>query len=704
MTTDQRERIGKLALVILLDSDDSKRRPTVAFRDFGIGVSRAESPYTLLSLEASNKLRKLYQHGVYGKGGSLACMFSAATVLVMRKQPELLTRGEIDEVTVAVVRCEDSDDYRLPFFRYLVCDTPEDPKGLPWACTAEEASQFEPGVYVAHIGYQADRMGQETWQQDDSIYAYAETVLFRPTLPFGLADNRTPPANRRPEGRGVSVLSGLGLRLQRLETPSDRKSPDDAEHAPLLRKSEFSSVPVPGIGTMRVRWWLFRDLNRRRSYVARGYVTVLTHDGQVHHAWDQQRFQTLVPSRRRVAERIFVEVDLEEVPRKQRIQMLSSMREALRKTPEARRLEEAIARWLENDPDLEEAETRLTREALQRTAQRITKNFLEKLNRAIAAKVPTLEVLIDKKGRSPRPKPPKPREDLYAEPTSFTGPVGISFLPGESHAFYMTINAVDGFIPTRGQIELRNTPADAELSLSVGDLRRGRIQLGISAADEAALGIHHVVLVLSWLRSSGGVSELRWPLSVTFLAERAEPQPPRLPKTKEGAGQAEGKKRSVIALVWNRVEDQRASGWTEETAGDLQRLAGKVLAEMNPDLYGEFKDVHTEVATIVLNEDFAPWAAYKQGSAFSGDQAMQIRRERYGIALGVAIANLWVREEALAKKHTTWQMKENGGDEPEKAMDDVQRRRATSEAARGVLALLPDFDRLATEIEESVTA
>lgn len=703
LKASERERIGNLSRIMLLDSDDSRRHPTVAFRDFGVGVTRREAPYTVLSLEASNKLTKSYQHGVFGKGGSLACMFSVATVFVMRRQPEVLRAGEKDEVAVAVVRQDDREDYGLPFFRYLVCDAIEDTKGLPWACPSEEASEFDPGLYVAHISYQADRMGQSTWQQDDSVYAYAETVLFRPTLPFGLADDRTPPANRRPEGRGLSILSGLGHRLDRLEAAVDKMKKDEADLTPLLRKSEYSTVPVPGVGKVRVRWWLFRDNDRRRSYAARGYIAVFTHDGQVHHSWDQQRFQSLVPSRRRVSERIFVEVDLEAVPRKQRIQLFSSMRDALRKTPEARKLEDAIANWIEADTDLGEAESRFTREALQRSAQHMTKDFLEKLNRAIGAKVPTLEVLEKRKGLGPRPKPPKPLEDLYPEPTSFVGPATMTLLPGETHMFHMQMNAVDGFVPSRGQVELRNGTGGTEFALSVGDLRRGRVQLGISADDRAALGNYEAVLALSWLRGSGGIGSLRWPLNIKILAERPQADPQQ-PKKKEGGAHKEGRKRSVIALVWNKVDDHRASGWSEDTAGDLQRLPGKLLAEKAPELYGELKDVDAEVATIVLNEDFAPWAAYVRGSALSGDEAMRIRRHRYGIALGVAIANLWGREETLSKKHIAWQVKQNGGEQPERPMDEMQRRRAVTEAARGILALLPDFDRLASEVMEHVHA
>lgn len=98
-------------------------------------------------------------------------------------------------------------------------------------------------------------------------------------------------------------------------------------------------------------------------------------------------------------------------------------------------------------------------------------------------------------------------------------------------------------------------------------------------------------------------------------------------------------------------------------------------------------------------------SGYERGSASSGDQALQIRRDRYGIALGVAIANLWVCEDALTKKYAAWQARGNGQEDPAKPMDEAQRRRAVSEAARGILALLPDFDRLATDaFEETVTA
>lgn len=692
MTDAERRSAGMKSIITLLDSDDSRRRPTIAFTDKGIGVSRRESPYTILSLEASNKLSKSYLHGVFGKGGNLATMYSDAVIMVMRKQPDLLGPQEKDEVTVVVIRREDRDDVRLPFFRYLVCQTAEDAKGLPWACDAIEAPDFEPGVYVAHINYQADKMGQETWNQEESVYAVAETLLFRPTMPYGLEDRRSGSANRRPEGRGVSILSGLGLRLDKLEV--------DGGSAPLLRRSAFSNVTVPGVGTARVRWWLFRDRDKRRQYCAKGYVSVFTHDGQVHHSWDQQKFQTLVPKLRRVAERVFVEVDLEEIPRKQRIQILSSIREALRKTQEARKLEDAIARWLEDDADLEEAETEFVREALQTSAQKMSKDFLERLNRAIATKIPSLEILLKKKGKHPRPKPPKPQEDLYPEPTAFTGPAGVTIVPGETHTFYMSVNAVDSFVPSRGAIAL-DVPAEADVALAVGDLRRGRVQLSLTAGHDAALGTHQGTLALTWLRAAGGGAEMRWPLNVTVLKERPAPTPPDPSKKKDGVGEKQGVKKSIVALVWSSLEKEKDSGWTDETAGDLQELSGAALATYNDELYGHLKDIDTNIPTIVLNKDYMLWRSYQRGSAIKSDAALRLREERYAIAVGTIIANTWARENAIEKLHKTWVDRGGNGDEPHKAMDDSQRRRAASEGARGILVVLPDFDRMASELDEA---
>jgi hypothetical protein len=91
--------------------------------------------------------------------------------------------------------------FELPFFRYLVGPDPRDPEGLPYSVPASEAPEFEPGTLVLEIDYQAEKMGRQQWQFEESLYAFGETLLFRPTLPHALFDQRSDKANVRPKDR-----------------------------------------------------------------------------------------------------------------------------------------------------------------------------------------------------------------------------------------------------------------------------------------------------------------------------------------------------------------------------------------------------------------------------------------------------------------------------------------------------------------------
>jgi hypothetical protein len=424
MESPARAKLAPKSLIQLLDSDDSVRRPTLAFRDTGIGLAPSEMPRTILAIEGSNKLDKPYLHGVFGKGGSVLCMYSDAAIVITRKQPHLLAEHEQDLVSLAIVRQDDSPDVRLPFFRYLT--RLED--DLPYSIPASEVD-FEPGTYVAHINYQGERLGQQKWEYEESIYAYAETILFRPTLPYQLQDARSGDANTRPENRQKpTTLQGLGQRLD--STTGD---------AGLLDASGISRVPVPGVGEVGVRWWLFDNPDRRRRRAAKGYAAVFIRGGQVHHSWSTGRFTQLVEGRRRVAKLIVVEIDTEGLDQQENYRIFSSFRDVVMKSPQAMALERAVADWLSRDADLEDAETQLTIKALGGGDGKISAAFRDRLNRAVRAQVPGLGGAgLGMGAGGDRPKPPKPRpqEELYPEPTTFTGPEAIEVLPGQRKSFH----------------------------------------------------------------------------------------------------------------------------------------------------------------------------------------------------------------------------------------------------------------------------
>lgn len=676
MTPTAREAMSELALVMLLDSDNSTKRPTIAFRDKGIGLRPAEVPNTILSLQKSNKLRKAYTHGIFGKGGSSACAFSSATIVVTRKQPELLSVGEEDRISVAGVREDEADDMGLPFYRYLV-----GADELPYSVPAAAHPEFEPGTYVAHINYQANKMGLQNWNQEESIYAFAETILFQPTMPYLLHDARTGNANMRPaERRKPSVVSGLGQRLDGL------KSNDGT----ILARSTWQTVVVPDVGEVRLRWLLFEDRDKRRTRVAKGFVTIFTTNGQIHHAWDDARFQQAVDGRRRVGQRLFVQVDCDAIELRKRSKVFDSFRAQVRRSPEGLALEDAVADALANDADLDDFESTFVRQSLASGAESVSSSFRKRLNKALRSKIPGMAPTVGKgKGRKP-PKAKRP-EDLYAEPTTMTGPEEITLLIGGRATAYMEINANDAFVPDIGEMSIEGRTALMP-SLSVGDLRKGRLRLTFTAPPAMGEGVDEVDVVLSWMRKNGGLGRMVWPIRINAVS-KIQPKPAGQPKGGTGVTKDSGD----VALIWTSGADQ---GWPDSLVGELQYLKGDDLAAQPGDTYQDLTGVEELIPTIVLNRNFVAWAEYLRTIAKgASDEMLNTRRDRYGLAVGITVANMTLEERKIAKKRTAYEAKPNGTEEPPKSMSDDQMRRALAEAARGVVALMPDFDQLLGDLD-----
>ena len=118
-------------------------------------------------------------------------------------------------------------------------------------------------------------------------------------------------------------------------------------------------------------------------------------------------------------------------------------------------------------------------------------------------------------------------------------------------------------------------------------------------------------------------------------------------------------------------------------------MPGKSLAEKAPEVYGSLKNTQS-VPTIVLNEDFREWASYiKRIVKANSDAATEARKDRYGVAVGSAVAVIWVQEQELDRKALEAEVT---GETVTSAMTVDQRDRAVAQAARTAMVLLPDFD------------
>ena len=141
-------------------------------------------------------------------------------------------------------------------------------------------------------------------------------------------------------------------------------------------------------------------------------------------------------------------------------------------------------------------------------------------------------------------------------------------------------------------------------------------------------------------------------------------------------------------------------GWGDDIVGELQEMKGSDLAD-KMQVYADLKDIDDPIPTLVLNREFADWHAYRRGIAKRlSDNQLAIRDERYGLGVGIAVANLEQRERAIRKKWDAWKAKENGVEEPPRALDPAQMQRALGETARGVVALMPDFDALLNDFDQ----
>lgn len=665
---DDRVELARKSVMALFDSDDSARTPTIAFRDHGIGLTPEEMPTTILSLNKSNKIGKLYLHGVFGKGGTTACQASDATVIVSRKHPDLLKAGEADRVAVAVITLGDAPDAKMDFFRYLGGTTSN---GTPQVFSVPAGHiTFDPGTYVAHINYKANiRLSTQTWNQEESVYFQNETVLFKPALPYTLSDERSSDYNKRPVDRKVNTLSGLQRRLGNL-TP--------AANGKIIQKSNWTVISVPNLGDVRLRWWLFKGRDERRQYVGKGYNVIFTSNGQVHHGWDSYRLQTIVPDKRRVAQQLLAEIDCDGLDIRRRTRLFSTDRSQLRRSPEGKVLEAMIADALREDPDLTEAEEVLQSAALKVSDSNLSAAVLEQVNKAIGIKTPGISKQPVKMSNR-RKTETTPAPDLYPEPTTIEGPDHVEIVAGSSKTLRLVINAVDGFVPDRGVLSFSEHGAIDLTMTTRGDLRRGRLLVGISAADDTAPATYPVDFTCTWEREDGSVGRVTWTTKVEVMKE---PRPSLKDKQKAHSD-------GSVALIFTNIENQPE--WTHEIPGDVQLLSGAVLAQHDSKLYGRLRGITDSIPTIMLNDDFREWNDYRgRVKGKLPELAWATRRNRYIVLVGSAVANLHIIEEKFRKRDE----RDGNSLEQPQAMTAMQQGRAAAISARTAVLALMDMDKM----------
>jgi hypothetical protein len=187
-------------------------------RDKGMGQPADRVHSTLLSLGHTDKADKPYLVGVFGQGGSSAFAASHYSVVITRRAPDLLRRGEPDRVGWSIVREIKPKGTRDSYYAYLAQS--EQDRSVPSidGRTADGVG-FEPGSHFCHIKYDLGRSGQSVARR---MYQSLNHLLFNPILPYDLYALKTKP----------DLMQGTAQRVARLVAQANSSAALDHAFAP----------------------------------------------------------------------------------------------------------------------------------------------------------------------------------------------------------------------------------------------------------------------------------------------------------------------------------------------------------------------------------------------------------------------------------------------------------------------------------------
>lgn len=373
---------------------DSERpdRPTVDVRDRGVGLKAEEFASTILSLNRSRKLRRLFLAGAYGQGGSTALAYSPYTIILSRARNESTGEGRprLNPVAFTIVRFNPGDARidKHGVYEYMV----DHATGQPITISAPERS-FPHGTLVRHVSMDLGKYRSVITSPTGSLWFLVHNYLFDPVLPFRIEELRHNSGEgtiRSSAGNHRLLTRGRNTEYQRSATLTFRD------------------------GSVTVSWWVLSaegDSARDRitQYVYASKPIVITYNGQKQGDFPNTVIKTDL--RLPYLERFLVaHVDCDKLDNESRRQLFPTTREALRDTAIGEDLKRLVIDTLSGDENLH----RLDRERRLRFVSRMDSEAVEQIRKRLASRVRNV-ILASAGGRGPRVLPPEAEHHTPAD-------------------------------------------------------------------------------------------------------------------------------------------------------------------------------------------------------------------------------------------------------------------------------------------------
>ena len=658
---------------------------TVWFDDRGIGMTNASVPATIFALGGSNKEDAPYLQGAFGLGGELMYRNSEYVILVTRRDPALLRGNDEDLITVAVVQW--NAQTKTQTAAYLVDREWERPgdDASPWSCPASEYPSFEPGTHIALISYGTAGLYRKREGDSRSFDTIVNTRLFRPMLP-----TRWRNFLARGDVR-ATTLRGLRTRL------------DSTTHDFAVEDGQLPFVYLGQQYFLQISYVVFAEASEagnRRSFVAHDHAVLFTSNGQVQTHWTPPEFKYKT-NLKKLDGRILVEVNLDSLPVEARTALVTPDRAGTVKSDIAAKLDDSVVSFLNDWDSLLDENRKVLNEQLRRTTSTSTRGVTDQIRRAFTARGFGAGAAMGggqagpggdrSSGGSGSRRKPRPALTLLADPTKVSGPATLQLEVGRTRGQHFTVNATDEFFrQQRGVLQVEagdGFPFDSVSDIvAIGQPHNGYVRLSFAVPDGyEGIDFTMKLSLRGWSRNSGGVgNDLEHTFKVSLVSELPGRGTGRGSKATGSKGGDEESRGGHAVLLWS---EGTSRGWRPTHVGEIERIPASSIANTHAD-YSDLASLgDAEVDCITLNSEYQPLVKYLSVRAEAISSTEQLRGR---FAVGVAVHMLVLAEE---------ETKISASDGV--VLDDHARQAAYRAAARGVLAVLPEFDRLAqlTELE-----
>lgn len=415
--------LSRRVQVTLRDSE-KEDRPTVDIRDAGTGVNPGDFASSILSLNGSRKLKKMFLAGAFGQGGSTALSYSQYTIILSRGKSD--TSDELSPVAATIVRFNAGNPSvdKHGLYEYLVDSETQQPFTFS---PSEEI--FGQGTLVRHVSMDLGKYKSVMTAPTGSLWYLAHNYLFDPVLPFRieeLRNNASNGNNRIVTGNNRVLTKGENTEYKREATLTFRD------------------------GAVTIFWWVLsaegeNAKSRITQYTLSSQPIVVTYNGQK----QGDLPNTIVKNDLKMPyldRYLVVQIDCDKLDNEARRQLFPTTRESLRDTSIMQDLRRLVIDTLDSDSDLRRLDHERKQKYIRRTDNEAVDNIRKRLAKRVSA-----TLLLGGGGKLPRvlppgnpnPVAPKIPIDIVEPPTLFeiTSPNPRRVLAGKRFTLSFKTNA-----------------------------------------------------------------------------------------------------------------------------------------------------------------------------------------------------------------------------------------------------------------------